>query len=253
MKKRAQPGGFYCGTSNVVLPVPNKTYFPMEFRDKSRLAYYSSLFNTVEINSTFYKVPQKKTVVKWAEEVTDGFLFMFKLWRGISHAKELHYDKADIVRFVDVISGVGGKKGCLLIQFPASIKFSLLQRVHQLLKELFSVRGAAEWKVAIEFRDRSWYNDTVYELIEGLGMAIVAHDKPASRTPFIDMDTPFSYFRFHGEKGNYRGSYDQDVLIDHAHDVASRVRSGQTVFAYFNNTIGAAVANAMSLQELVTG
>src|SRR4051812_48059362 len=80
-------GGFYCGTSNVELPVPNKTFFPPEFQEKSRLCYYSSLFNTVEINSSFYRIPLPRTVEKWSSEVTDDFLFTFKLWREITHGK----------------------------------------------------------------------------------------------------------------------------------------------------------------------
>ena len=80
---------FYCGTSNVVLPVPNKTHYPKAYQDKSRLHYYASIFNSVEINSSFAKVPRAKTVERWADDVPENFRFTFKLWRGITHAKEL--------------------------------------------------------------------------------------------------------------------------------------------------------------------
>src|SRR3954465_7391011 len=100
---------FYCGTSNVVLPVQNKGFFPPEFQDKTRLNYYASLFNSVEINSSFYKIPMGRTVEKWANDVPHNFRFTFKLWREITHAKELNYTPADIHRFMQSINFAGTK------------------------------------------------------------------------------------------------------------------------------------------------
>src|SRR4051812_13911921 len=113
----------YTGTSNVELPVPNKQSFPPDYQDKSRLTYYASLFNTVEINSSFYKVPMAKTVAKWAESVPAHFKFTFKLWQEITHAKGCIYNPDEIERFINVINHVGNKKGCLLVQFPPSFAF----------------------------------------------------------------------------------------------------------------------------------
>lgn len=79
---------FYTGTSGLSLPFP-KHSFPPEFQDKSRLTFYASLFNSIEINSSFYKLPMASTVKKWAESVPDNFLFTFKLWREITHNKGL--------------------------------------------------------------------------------------------------------------------------------------------------------------------
>lgn len=247
MSRDTDKQNFYCGTSNVVLPVPNKTHFPPEYQCKSRLCYYSSLFNTVEINSSFYKIPMRKTVEKWASEVEGDFLFTFKLWRGITHEKNLAFNSEDISRFMHAINGAGDKKGCLLIQFPASIKFSLFAKVRHLLQALYHVPDTATWKVAIEFRDRSWYNDTTYELLDAHDCAIVHHDMPAAATPSIDMDSSFCYYRFHGENGDYRGSYPEDVLADTALSIKYELDNDKPVFAYFNNTMGAAVANADEL------
>src|SRR4051812_42568677 len=108
---------FYSGTSNVVLPVPNKGHYPPEYQDKSRLHFYASLFNTVEVNSSFYKLPMPRTVERWASEVPEHFRFSFKLWREITHVKELNYDPANIARFFEVVNRIGAKKGCILIQF----------------------------------------------------------------------------------------------------------------------------------------
>src|ERR1700712_4410010 len=91
----------YIGTSGLVLPVPNKKSFPEGFQDKSRLTYYSSLFNTIEINSSFKKIPQFKTAQRWAAEVPDDFRFTIKLSKWITHNKDLAFDPADVKHFIE--------------------------------------------------------------------------------------------------------------------------------------------------------
>lgn len=239
---------FYCGTSNIVLPVPNKSHFPPEYIEKSRLCFYASFFNSLEINSSFYKIPMVRTVERWSNEVPDNFRFTFKLWRGITHSKELAYAPEDLTRFLKAISHVGGKKGCVLVQFPASIKYSYCQKLRRLLDDITTAHEIGGWKLAVEFRDKSWYNDTVYQLLENYKAAVVVHDMPASYTPLIDMESDFVYLRFHGEKGDYRGSYHDDLLLEYAQNIKDWQSEQKTVFAYFNNTIGAAVHNAIFLQ-----
>ena len=249
--KKKQPARFYCGTSNVEVPVPNKSHYPEEFRDKSRLSYYASLFDTVEINSSFYRIPMRRTVEKWAADVPDKFRFTFKLWKGITHAKELAYEPADVHKFMTSVNGAGEQKGCLLLQFPASVKRSSFQKLRGLLDELATVEQIEQWKLAIEFRDPSWYDDTVYEMLEQYKAAVVVHDMPRSATPLIDMEASFVYLRFHGEQGDYRGSYGDDILEEQGGYVLDWLQEGKPVFAYFNNTIGGAVQNAMTLQKQV--
>lgn len=244
---------FFCGTSNVVLPVPNKGHFPPEYQEKSRLCYYASIFNSVEVNSSFYKIPQGRTVERWATEVPEGFRFTFKLSRDITHAKELIYDPTIIPRFMDAINRIGDKKGCLLVQFPGSIKASFFQRLKKLLGELHTAPQIEEWNLAIEFRDSSWYKDSVYQLLEQYKAGIVVQDMPKCRTPDIDMESSFLYLRFHGERGDYRGSYEEDVLQDYSYVVSSALGEDKDVYAYFNNTMGSAVHNAMGLKEIVLG
>lgn len=241
--------GFYCGTSHITLPVPNKAHFPPEFQDKTRLNYYASLFNSVEINSSFYKIPMGRTVEKWANDVPANFCFTFKLWREITHAKELNYIPADICRFMESINFAGTKKGCLLIQFPASIKFFYFHKLRKLLEDIQATELASGWKLAIEFRDKSWYRDSVYQLLENHATAIVVHDMPASSTPLIDMQSNFVYLRFHGEKGDYRGTYTDEFLQEYAVYIRDWMGEGKPVFAYFNNTMGEAVHNVLTLNQ----
>lgn len=240
---------FYCGTSNVELPVPNKLHFPPEYQDKSRLNYYASLYNSVEINSTFYKLPMPRTVEKWANDVPEDFRFTFKLWKSITHVKELDFDAEDIQKFMAAVNACGTKKGCILIQFPGSIKAFYFPKFKCLIDELYKTSAGQGWRLAVEFRDKSWYRDATYQLLESYKATIVTHDIPASATPLIDMESDFVYLRFHGEKGDYRGSYEDEYLEEQASYIREWTNEGKQVFAYFNNTIGQAVQNAELLNH----
>ncbi|MGI4022426.1 MAG: DUF72 domain-containing protein [Janthinobacterium lividum] len=244
-------GSFYSGTSGVVLPVPNKLSLPQEFQEKSRLTYYASLFNSIEINSSFYKVPMAATVQKWTESVPEDFRFTFKLWKGITHNKGLDFKVEDVNHFLQVIANAGSKKGCLLVQFPPSLKIA---NVHQLEKLMIAIRDAdaeQNWEIALEFRDRSWYCEEMDDLLNSYQMGIVLHDKSAAASPLVEPATAFVYLRFHGPGGNYKGSYDDDFLYEYAQYINDWQSEGKSVYVYFNNTMGDAIKNLKSLNNFV--
>lgn len=243
---------FYSGTSGVVLPVANKTGFPPEFSEKSRLCYYGHLFNSVEINSSFYKVPMASTVAKWAADVPEGFRFTYKLWREITHVKELAFNDKDVQRFMQVINSATDKKGCLLVQFPPKLDLSAMRQVERLLINIREADPDNEWKVFLEFRKPYWYNDELHDLLEKYYASIVMHDKAGSPTDFTDPSGDKVYLRFHGPDGNYRGSYSDDFLYEYAQYIRSWIDDDKTVYAYFNNTMGDAVKNLMDLNKYVS-
>jgi uncharacterized protein YecE (DUF72 family) len=243
-------GAFFAGTSNVVLPVPNKQAFPPEFQDKSRLTFYASLFNSVEVNSTFYKVPMAATVAKWAVEVPEGFRFTFKLWQDITHNKSISFNATAVHRFMHTISYAGSKKGCLLVQFPPSTTCNIPQLQH-LLAEIKQADATHEWPIAVEFRHKSWYQPDVYDLLDDLNMSMVLHDLPASAAPLRAGEADVIYLRFHGPNGGYRGSYEDDFLYEYAQYIHEWMQDGKTVYAYFNNTMGAAVQNLITLNQMM--
>lgn len=243
---------YFSGTSGLVLPVPNKTHYPPEFCNKSRLCYYASLNNSIEVNSSFYKIPQAKTVSKWADEVADNFRFTFKLWRGITHEKGLVFDPAEIHRFMRAIDGAGTKKGCLLIQFPPSARSSLMPQFKYLVSCILEADADRTWQLAIEFRHPSWYTDDLLEFSEVNQLSIALHDIPASATP-LNYNTVADcvYLRFHGPGGKYRGSYADDVLYEYASYIQEWREEGKRVYVYFNNTMGDAVQNLQTLNSIV--
>jgi uncharacterized protein YecE (DUF72 family) len=249
---KSPTGSYKAGTSGLVLPVPNKQAFPPEFRDKSRLTYYSSLLNSLEVNSSFYKVPQPATVRKWAEMVPDDFVFTFKLWQEITHIKGFAYNREDLLRFMNVIDQAGAKKGCLLVQFPPSLTVDKYVQVEDMLGILQSIVPEHGWKVALEFRHPSWYIGEVYELADEYACSIVLHDIPKSANRRLNKNAAFVYLRFHGPAGDYRGGYPDDYLLQQAEQIADWRQEGKDVYVYFNNTIGDAITNVMTLNRMVT-
>lgn len=246
------PISFYSGTSGLVLPI-TKRLFPPGFQDKSRLTYYASLVNSIEINSSFYKVPMASTVQKWAAEVPVSFQFTFKLWREITHTKQLAFNQQDVERFMQVIANAGPKKGCLLVQFPPSVKIDKVQQVQSLLQCITQIDEQHEWKIAVEFRDAAWYQESVYEMLQQYGASMVLHDKRSVATPMVEGEASFVYLRFHGPGGDYRGTYEDDFLYEYAQYIKAWQEDGKTVFVYFNNTMGNAIQNLRTLNKYVAG
>ena len=240
---------FYSGTSNLVIPVANKSFYPEEYRDKSRLTYYASLFNSAEINSSFKKLPMKKTVEKWAAMVPDHFRFTFKMWKGITHNKALDFKAEDVAAFFNVVDAIGKKKGCLLVQFPGKLTLEYASQLENLMTSIRLVAPECDWKIALEFRHRSWYIREVYELLAEYDMGLVFHDMPASAPTLTDFNSDFVYLRFHGPEKGYKGSYSNEFLNRYAQQIRLWNEEGKPVYAYFNNTLGDAVNNLMTLNR----
>ncbi|PUA29884.1 MAG: hypothetical protein B0W54_04885 [Cellvibrio sp. 79] len=240
----------YIGTSGIVLP-GNKDTFPAEFKSGTRLHYYSSLFNSLEINSSFYKTPKSITFAKWAAEVNDDFRFTVKMPGAITHSKNLDFDPEELRHFMHSIDQLGSKKGALLIQFPAKIKLVYFLKVEEILKQVKSLCKNSEWALAIELRDSSWYDTTVYQMLKKYEASLVFHDMPASKTPLEQPATNIAYLRLHGPTGDYKGSYSIYDLEQYAALIRRWHNNGDDVFVYFNNTIGNAYSNAMDLKKMV--
>lgn len=241
---------FFAGTSGLVLPVPNKQAFPDAFRHKSRLAYYAHLLNSLEVNSSFYKVPRAATVARWAQEVGSNFTFTFKLYKGITHNKLLAFDGALVKQFMHVVNEAGAAKGCLLIQFPKSTQVN----VKQLGKLLHCLQqhNKIGWQISVECRNMGWYIDEVYLLLQKFGAGLVIHDMPGSATPVLQPLANHVYLRYHGVLGDYKGTYEDAFLQQQAILIAEQISNGRTVYAYFNNTIGQAFENVVSLKRHVS-
>ena len=242
---------FYSGTSGLVLPVKNKLEYPEEYRSKSRLHFYSTLFNSIEVNSIFYKLPRRQTIERWGNEVTDDFRFTFKLSKEITHCKDLDFDKSALKNFFEVVHVPDKKMGCILIQFPGKISADYSSKLKKLLTFISKYTANSCWHLAVEFRHLSWYSASTEKLLDHFNAACVIHDiKSFATDRFTNCKT--IYIRFHGTEKNYRGSYADSLLENYASRIKKWLNEDCTVYAYFNNTLGPAVQNLMTLNKLVT-
>ena len=204
-------GIFRSGTSGLVLAEPNKKHFPEEFQARSRLSYYASKFNSIEINSSFYKIPRCQTYSNWFLQVPKDFQFSIKLWKGITHNREFGFHSEDVEKFFSALNCLGEKKGCLLIQLPAGSTMDVNQ-FRQMLEQVKKKDPDGYWRLAIEFRHNRWYEKSIFNLIAKYGASLVLHDMPNSFIHKLQGEFPFVYLRFHGENGDYRGSYDAPIF-----------------------------------------
>lgn len=262
----------YIGTSGWSYPRGEGTwrghFYPEGTRDE--LQYYSQFFNTVEINSSFYRPPSPEMAWSWIRRVPDDFLFSVKLWQKFTHPKmfkEATGMKAEISKEdVDVFNaGIeplmkSGQLGALLAQFPPSfINDEYGQRILRALLETFG-----QYPLAVELRHRSWSDDSnTAKLLEGNSVSWVQIDEPKFRYS-VARDAPLTsdvaYFRFHGRnkemwwKGNsetrYQYLYSPEELGELTEKVKEASEKTESTFTYFNNHWqGYAPRNAIEIKK----
>ncbi len=220
-------------------------FYPEELPRSRWFEHYTANFRTVEINSTFYHLPQRKTCEKWVNNSPEEFVYTIKMWRAITHYSRLKGTQEQLTTFMSRIEPMLEKTTCILVQLPPGLHkdMKLLQSFIKLLPEspLF----------AFEFRHKSWYTDEVYKLLEKVGVAFVVHDYQAKPSPRIVLGNSL-YVRFHGPKGNYTGGYKNETLKDWATWIVKNSARGVDCLAYFNNDFEAnAVFNARTLIRMV--
>ena len=218
-------------------------FYPADLALKSWFEHYASVFDTVEINNSFYRLPEASTFGAWSARAPRGFLFAVKASRFLTHMKKLKEPEDPLDRFFSRARSLGRHLGPVLYQLPPGWKLDL-GRLEYFLMSL--PRDVAQ---VIEFRDTTWYAPEVYALLERHRVSLCLHDMPGSATGRLRVG-PCVYVRFHGASGRYNGSYPDDRLADWAQWLEEQARTGIDVYAYFNNDVGGhAPRNALVLRR----
>jgi uncharacterized protein YecE (DUF72 family) len=211
------------------------------------LEYHASVFDTVEINNSFYRLPEAATFARWAARVPVGFVFAVKASRYLTHMKKLKDPEEPLERLFSRMRALGRHLGPVLYQLPPGWKVDV-ERLEHFLQAL--PRDATH---VIEFRDPSWYTDAVFALMERHRVSLCLHDMRGSATERLRVG-PVVYVRFHGPSGRYHGSYPDECLQAWAEWMREQLAGGTHVYAYFNNDVGGhAPRNALTLRRLVGG
>lgn len=223
-------------------------FYPKGMKPGEWLPFLAGFFNTVEVNSSFYRLPRPEFVKRWRAITPGRFRLAMKMWRRITHDKRLRDCRREVRDFLTVISELGPKRGPILVQLPPS-----LRRDDDLLDDfLLDFRSTARPsrpRITVELRHTSWLCPEVYALLDLHNVALCLADLPQYQVTEPN-NAKFIYIRRHGPVGAYRGLYTARHINKDAAAIRQWLCQGRDVYIYYNNDIeGFAVANAAQLME----
>lgn len=220
--------------------------YPRGCPQRRWLSHYATLFDTVEVNSTFYRLASERAVRSWLEQTPDDFVFAVKASRYLTHMKRLTDMGRGVERFYASIAPLAEspKLGPVLWQLPERFR-----------RDDDRLAGALDrlppGRHCFEFRDESWFCDEVCSLLRAHGVALAIGDHPDRPFQPLELTADWTFIRFHLGRRGRRGNYSERELDEWA-DRIRRLRRKAEVFAYFNNDWEAfAVRNATSLRRLL--
>jgi uncharacterized protein YecE (DUF72 family) len=184
---------FHVGTSGFSYKEWKGAFYPADLKNDAMLRYYAERLPSVELNNTFYRMPKKEMVVKWAEQVPDGFRFAVKASQGITWTRKLK-DCGEVLGWLfEAIEPLHDKLGCVFYQLPKWVK-----KDSAVLAE-FLVQQKPGMKVAFEFADPSWLQDDAVALLKQHDAAVVLSDKMGEPVPDLVNTGTWGYLRLRRE------------------------------------------------------
>jgi uncharacterized protein YecE (DUF72 family) len=193
------------------------------------LEHYARLFDTVEVNSTFYRLASETAVEKWVQQTPPGFIFSLKASRYMTHQRRLRDMERGVRRFYAPLTPLieAGKLGPVLWQLPETFR-----RNDDVLGR--TLEQLPEGRHCFEFRHPSWFEAEVYELLCKHEVALVIGDHPERPFQSYEITAGWTFIRFHYGRRGREGNYSRSELETWKRRIASW-RSRVEVFAYFNN------------------
>jgi len=235
-------GTLRIGTSGYIYDHWKGTFYPDDLPKKNWFDYYAEQFDSVEINNTFYNLPADDTFDDWHDRAPDGFRYALKFSRYGTHMKKLKNPEDPIEKFLDRAERLKSYLGPVLVQLPPNWRPNL-ERLEGFLK---AAPKRVRW--AFEFREKEWFTDEVFDLLDEHDAALCVHDMLGSHPEFITAE--WTYWRFHGD--HYTGSYSTQELTAIARKFQKILDTGKDVYAYFNNDEeGYAPKNALDLRRYI--
>lgn len=176
------------------------SFYPDKAASKDFLAYYSSKFSTVEVDSTFYRIPNQQAVANWKEQTPDGFRFSLKFPGVITHVKMLKDCQRETNLFLERTALLKDKLGALLLQFPPSFGIERLSSLADFLSELPKTQ-----RYVVEVRDEGFLNERFYRLLRDSNVALAWADGPFMPS-VSEVTSDFLYVRWEGDRAKVKGT-----------------------------------------------
>jgi uncharacterized protein YecE (DUF72 family) len=221
-------------------------FYPQGLPQKRWFRHYCTVFSSVELNVTFYRLPLPATFDKWHRETPEDFVFSLKGSRFITHVRRLIDPRDPVERFFDAASHMKEKVRVVLWQFPPQfvLNTARLKSFLRLLKD-YPVRNT------LEFRHESWISPEVSDLCRKYSTGLCMADWPVFNDD-LPVTSDFVYIRRHGKAGGYNTCYDRADLKRDARRIRGHLKAGRDVYVYFNNDAsGYAPQNARELMEML--
>ncbi len=241
----SNPPQLQIGTSGWVYKHWMEIFYPVNLPKNQQLSFYSQHFSTVEINFSFYRLPELAVFENWRLQTPEKFIFAVKGSRYLTHMKKLKDPDEPVSRLMERAYGLQEKLGPILFQFPHQWHINL-ERLQPFL-ELLQIHP--QQRYVLEFRHPSWLIPEVYKLLESAGVALCL---PVSPTVPLDicLTAPWTYIRMHS--GKWGTGYGEEELLTWSERIRSFITQGCDVYVYFNNDAEAyAIRDARSLKSLV--
>lgn len=234
------------GTSGWQYDHWNGLFYPSELSKEQYLEYYAERLHSVEVNSSFYGLPEAETARNWREQAPESFVFSVKASRYLTHMKKLKDPQEPLDNFLESIQELKGQLGPILFQLPPHWHFSP-ERLVSFLDIL-----PQGYRYTFEFRDPSWFDPRAYGALREHKAAFCIYDLKGEVSP-KEITTDFVYVRLHGPVGPYEGKYGTRELSGWAGAFSAWSEQGKDVYCYFNNDMaGYAVQNALELQSMLS-
>jgi len=236
---------YYIGTSGWHYRHWTGKFYPEKSSTREWLPYYARTFNTVEINASFYRLPPESTFTGWHNAVPPEFRFSVKVSRFITHIKRLEDCGQALATLFERAKLLKTNLGPFLYQLPGGLK-----RDDARLSAFLEMLDKS-CRHVIEFRDRSWLADPVFDLMRKFNTGFCIFDMPGFTSPLI-ATTDFAYLRFHGHTRLYSSSYSDSELQNWAREISKLSADLHEFFIYFNNDAGGfAIDNAIALKQIL--
>jgi uncharacterized protein YecE (DUF72 family) len=211
----------HVGTSGYSYKEWKGSFYPEKIPAKEMLNYYSQRLSTVEINATFYRMPQQSMLENWKEQVPGSFRFSLKASQRITHFKRLKETEEETKYFLETAAVLGDQLGVVLFQMPPNLKKDL-PRLETFLQQL-----PGETPAAFEFRHPTWFEDDVLELLKSQNRPLVVSDTDDLPTSHIDKTADWGYLRLR------RVNYSEENLIDWTARI--RQQNWKETFVFFKH------------------
>jgi uncharacterized protein YecE (DUF72 family) len=236
----------WIGTSGWTYDGWRGPFYPEDVPKRRWLEWYGGQFPSTEINGSFYRTPSLEAVQQWRAQTPDEFLFAWKASKFITHWKRLTGKCANSLELMETrLKVLGPKLGPVLFQLPPQFKADR-ERLASFLKMLPRRR-----KYAFEFRDASWYENDILNLLRKRNVSLCLSDHHDAPSPW-EVTADHVYVRGHGPTGQYHGRYTLATMRTWAADIRSWKRKGLDVFCYFDNDQkSAAPLDAKRLMDLL--